>query len=108
MITVAVVTVMSPLFEKTLRTPLGGCNTGGRFCLIYYIVQVLAILPAGFYIPAVDIIYIGSCISLAMQFKILSYLLKNIDHTKTSNREDEMEAIGKIKELVYHNNLLIR
>lgn len=96
-------TLAFPLFQKSYRLPMGTCTIGNGVCLIYYILENICIFTASFYLSALDSIYIGLCISVATQFKIVADYLRNIDHINTPNG-----AMINIKGFVDHHDLLFR
>lgn len=95
--------VSSPIvFTRSL--PMGTYNYGGSqefrsFCCLMHQICILCVY---FYVPALDMVFIGACATLGTQFEIAGNFLKKINHSGGMGDEGMVD----VKQFVeYHNRL---
>ncbi|KAF2886786.1 hypothetical protein ILUMI_19387, partial [Ignelater luminosus] len=103
----AVPLMIAPIIEKV--PPLGVWTLKGHDKLTSFVIaeQVIAIFCAGILLWSLDCIYLGFCIEIVTQFKILCQYMEKL--TTEGNSLDEMETnyLDKMKTCIRHHQLML-
>lgn len=92
---------LSPNLFEGKAVPVGAYiyEDSGRLRLICCVTQQIAIISVWCFVPALDMIYIGACTSLATQFQIAAQFLKEVKHDHYNNIRD-------LRKFVEHHTFL--
>ncbi|KAF2886700.1 hypothetical protein ILUMI_19473 [Ignelater luminosus] len=99
--------MITPIIEKV--PPLGVWTFNGHDRLAFFVTaeQLIVILCAGMLLWSLDCIYLGFCIEIVVQFKILCQYMEKL--TAEGNTFDEMETnyLDKMKTCIRHHQLML-
>lgn len=103
--TVSAVFLKPFFFERTIPVGVLSEETSDAVFLISCIGQQISVFSVWFYVPALDLIYIGVCTTISSEFEAIMDYIESI---RERNGSDMDGMIANLKEFVEHHNLLLR
>ncbi|KAF2893716.1 hypothetical protein ILUMI_12457, partial [Ignelater luminosus] len=106
---VSVLVVVSfPLLQNTIPTGIWTMK-GHAMLYRFVLIEEITVVPfCAFFLGFLDCIYLGFCVEIVIQFKIVSQYLQELKVENNAVNEVEIDRLNEIKSCVRHHRIILQ